>query len=146
MSNNDAMSDPLALELLTSIDASLKALVAQGRKATAPTSLVASDADLDGKYGDPELRFLPRDWTGESFKGRRFSECPADLLMLVASAYDYFADKAELANEKTSNGKPVAPFKRADAARARGWAVRNQHHPPASGDVAETHDQPDLNW
>lgn len=110
------------LTLLRSIDASLKQLVRQSQQA-AP-KLVADDADLDSKYGDPELKFTPRDWQGDSYKGRKFSECPAPLLDLVADSLDYFARKSEEAGETTSSGKPVAPYKRKDAARARGWAAR----------------------
>jgi hypothetical protein len=105
--------------LLRSIDASLKQLVQQQR---APE--IASDRDLDGKYGDPEVKFMPRDWAGPSYKGRRFSECPADLLDMIAETFDYFARKAEATNETTDRGKPVSQYKRADAARARGWAKR----------------------
>lgn len=130
------MSESLAL--LKSIDASLKTLV----RVLAPkgqAGAVADDRDLDGKYGDPELRFMPRDWTGESYKGLRFSQCPPDLLDLVAQTFDYFADKAEETGE-TYKDKPVAPYKRKDAARARGWAARirsgrvQQAAPPAAPD------------
>lgn len=115
------MSDR-AIQLLESIDASLKQLLNQSR-AAAPKP-IASDRDLDGKYGDPVIKFNPRDWTGPSFKDRRMSECPADFLDLVAATSDYFAQKAESTNERTDAGKPVADYKRADAARARGWAKR----------------------
>lgn len=111
-----------ALALLRSIDASLKQLLNQRR--VAQPKAIASDRDLDSKWGDPQLMFMPRDWTGASFKGRRFSECPAALLDLVAEAFEYFATKAEAKNERTNKGKPVADYKRADAARARGWAKR----------------------
>lgn len=110
------------LSLLRSIDASLKQLVQQMR--VAQPKPVASDRDLDGQYGDPILRFMPRDWTGAPFKGRRFSECPAPLLEMVAETFDYFAQKAEENDERTDRGKPKAEYKRADAARARGWAKR----------------------
>lgn len=112
------------LTLLRSIDGSLKALV-RANQQTAPKA-IADDADLDGKYGDPELKFTPRDWHGDSYKGRFYSECPPELLDLVADSLDYFARKSEEANELTSTGKPVAPYKRKDAARARGWAARKR--------------------
>lgn len=111
------------LALLRSIDGSLKA-IAKALVQTAPKE-VADDRDLDGKYGDPEVKFNPRDWTGDSYKGRFMSECPADFLDLLAETYDYFARKAEETNEQY-NGKPVAPYKRKDAARARGWAKRKR--------------------
>jgi hypothetical protein len=129
------------IELLESIDASLKTLVSQ-TKARAPKA-IASDRDLDGQYGDPLLKFMPRDWTGASFKGRRFSECPAALLEMVAETFDYFAQQAESKDERTDKGKPVADYKRADAARARGWAKRIKEGthtpapPPVNGNEAE---------
>lgn len=118
-----------AVDLLRSIDSTLKALLAltQQRtaqmRATAPKP-VASDRELDSKYGDPKVKFMPRDWSGPSFVGRLMSECPAELLDLLAETFDYFGDKAERENEMTDKGKPVAAYKRQDAARARGWAKR----------------------
>ena len=117
------MADPrTALQVLESIDASLKQLVRL--MAVAAPAKVADDKDLDGQYGDPEVKFDPRDWTGGSCKGFHFSECPAEFLDLIAETFDYFASQAEAKGETTTSGKPVAPYKRLDAARARGWAKR----------------------
>lgn len=125
-----------ALVMLASIDATLKAMLALAQQRTAQAralqpKTVASDRDLDGTYGNPTLKFMPRDWTGPSFKGRHFSECPPDLLDLAAETFEYFATQAEAKNEQTDKGKPVAGYKRADAARARGWAkrMRDGRHP-----------------
>lgn len=134
-----------AVSLLASIDATLKALLALAQQRTAQARAsqpkpVASDRDLDGRYGNPEVKFMPRDWTGPSFKGCRMSECPADLLDLLAETFEYFASKAEQNNEITDRGKPVADFKRADAARARGWAKRIRagvHTPTAAPSAAD---------
>lgn len=111
-----------ALDVLLDIDASLKTLVGLMRKSgPKPT---APDSDLDSQWGDPELKFIPRGWSGAPCKGFHFSECPPELLDLVAESLDYVADQAEAKDEKTSKGKPVAPYKRKDAQRARGWAKR----------------------
>lgn len=126
------------LTVLRSIDTTLKGLLSLSQqriaqaKANQPKA-VASDRDLDGKYGDPEVKFNPRDWNGPSMKQRRMSECPADFLDALAETLDYFADKAEETGE-TYNGKPTAPYKRKDAARARGWAARHRKN----GDPSET--------
>lgn len=109
------------IALLRSIDARLK-IIADGVQARTPKA-AASDRDLDGKYGNPKVRTMPRDWTGVNYKGRRYSECPPELLDLIAEMHDYFAQKAD-EQGKTHNGKPTAPYERADAARARGWAGR----------------------
>lgn len=116
------MYEEKVVQLLTSIDASLKTLV--GRAAARAAQQPATDQDLDGKYGDPIIKKMPRDWTGPGFENRRMSECPPSLLDMVAEMYDYFAKKADENNERTTTDKPVSQYKRQDAARARGWAKR----------------------
>lgn len=116
------------INLLRSIDASLKQITAYiGRVshvATDALHAVASDADLDGQWGNPEVRAKdPRDWTGEPMKGRRFSECPAEYLDMLAARFDFFATKE-------TDDKKIGYAKK-DAARARGWAkrIRDGHVP-----------------
>jgi hypothetical protein len=125
------MSDADTLALLKSIDASLKALV--GRASAQTTSAtVASDADLDGQYGDPEVKAKdPRDWTGPSMKGLRFSRCPAEYLDMVADRLDYFCSTNPGATEEDHK---KLKYQRLDAARARGWAkrIRAGYKPPAA--------------
>src|SRR5258708_2467664 len=100
-----------ALDVLRSIDATLKAMLALAQQrsvraqATQPKT-VASDRDLDGRYGNPELKFKPRDWTGAVYTGRRFSELPPELLDMVAETYDWFASQADAKGELANNGKP----------------------------------------
>ena len=90
----------------------------------------ASDSDLDGQWGNPEIRFDPKDkhWSGASYVGRRFSECPADYLdamakSLEASAYGLEKGAEEDPTDAEAKRKK-ARFKRLDAARAKGWAAR----------------------
>ena len=90
----------------------------------------ASDADLDGQHGNPEVRYDPKDkhWSGASYVGRRFSECPADYLdamakSLEASAYGLEKGAEEDPTDAEAKRKK-ARFKRLDAARAKGWAAR----------------------
>lgn len=125
------------LALLRSIDASLKLLVKQ--QAVSAPKAVADDRDLDSKYGDPLVKFMPRDWSGPSYKNRAMSECPPELLDMLAETFDYFAQKAAEADERTDAGKPVADFKRKDAARARGWAkrIREGKHVPVNGPAGQ---------
>lgn len=117
---------PEVLLVLKSIDASLKELVsiARAKRGGAAGVSVASDRELDSTHGDPVVKFNPRDWRGADCKGLHFSQCPADFLDMLAETFDYFAEKADRTNEQTNAGKPVAPYKRKDAARARGWAAR----------------------
>lgn len=119
------MDSPESLALLRSIDASLKALVARQAPATAAPAAgagIASDRDLDGPYGDPEVKMRdPKEWTGETMVGRKFSECPADYLDLCADRLDYFVGKNSAG---TADEQKKARYQRLDAARARGWAAR----------------------
>ena len=73
---------------------------------------------------------MPRDWTGPTYIGRRYSDCPAPLLDLLAKLCDYSAQKADEKGEITKTGQPVGPYRRRDAARARGWAARLRSRPP----------------
>lgn len=101
------------------LDAALAKLQSEERRKPAPASEnVASDRDLDSKYGNPKVRFDPKDWDGGTCKGRLFSECPADYLEMLANAYEYFAEKNAASDPKK------AGYERLDAARARGWAKR----------------------
>lgn len=149
------MSNPqTTIDLLQSIDQSLKALVAAANRRaaargsdTAPPpdhAPAADDRDLDGKYGDPQVRFLPRDWAGEDFKGCNFSTCPPELLDMLAKAFDYFAKK------DTAAGDPKAHYKLKDAARARGWAkrIRGGWRAPGSdaGNTGGGFEQGDSVW
>ena len=135
-----------SIDLLKSIDASLKAILAglkQGAATAAPVARqpvnpfspqastpaasnvprVASDADLDGQWGDPVVRAKsPRDWTGPNMMGKKFSECDPGYLDLVADRLDYFAGVNESSLEPDAAKK--ARYNRLDASRARGWAAR----------------------
>lgn len=107
--------------LLTEIRDGIKLLVAQQGSGGAPAAgAVASDADLDGKYGNPEVRTRVKDWSGPPMTGRKFSQCPAEFLDLLADVLDWKAGKEASDPEKAK----YAPLTRKDAARARGWAAR----------------------
>lgn len=90
----------------------------------------ASDADLDGQHGNPEVRYDPKEkhWSGASFVGRRFSQCPADYLDAMAKSLEASAwglDKGAEEDPTDAEAKrKKARYKRIDAARAKGWAAR----------------------
>lgn len=154
------MASEDALALLRSIDSTLKELLNLSRQRKAGNApgngagqQTATDRDLDSKYGNPEVRMKdPRDWSGPTMKGRRFSECPADYLEMYAEKLDWVADKSEQEGAKTNSGKPLANYQRSDAARARGWAARirsGQHTPPpvdASPGWAVTDDDEEVQY
>lgn len=113
------------IDVLRSIDKSLGLLVAHLGAAektsqpmqTASVPRIASDADLDSKYGNPVVRSKsPRDWTLEDQIGKPFSECPPEYLEMVADRLDYFSETEEDAKK--------LKYQRLDASRARGWAKR----------------------
>jgi hypothetical protein len=139
----------LTMSLLMSIDGSLRKLIAIAENkpaASAPAAAVATvapDADLDGQYGDERIKFDPRNWGGESFKGTTMSACPADYLDCLATSFDWFARKnADNGDEKK------AGYDRRSAARARGWAQRKRTGwepkaaPPAADDFGSDGDSP----
>src|SRR5262245_59170764 len=112
-------------DLLVSIDASLKELVAisRARRPKHPT------VDLDGPHGDPIIKAKePRDWTGEPMNGRRFSECPPAYLDLLVSRYDYFISNAErdmkdaTDEDELSKARKNLKYATLDRGRAAGWA------------------------
>lgn len=89
-----------------------------------PALEVADDGDLDGPYGNPEIRRDPPRWSGESMVGRRYSECPADYLDTLAGFNAWRAQKDDEAQAVDAKGRPKSYWAKLDAARARGWAQR----------------------
>jgi len=128
------MTDADVKRLETKIDAIARHLgiganVVGGKPTTAAAGgEVATDAELDGQYGDPEIKKDPTRWQGESFVGRRYSETSPEYLDMVASLEDWRAgkdDEAGQRGEMNNRGKPKdGYFARKNAARARGWAKR----------------------
>jgi hypothetical protein len=110
-----------ALNLLRRIAVAVEKLA---NASAAATPNVATDRDLDSRYGDEVVRLNPRDWTGPPFKGRRMSECPAAFLDMLADTYVYFARKNDEAGAVSDNGKKKSDFDRRTEGRARGWAKR----------------------
>lgn len=125
------VDDDATIKLLRSIDATLRELLAlsKTKRATTPqpalkpdpsTDLVATDAELDSEHGDEIVKAkMPKDWTGDDFKGAKMSECPPALLDMLASRHEYFAKTNEEAGDKQKAG-----YERRSARRARGWARR----------------------
>ena len=84
----------------------------------------APDSDLDGQYGDPEIKKDPPRWQGRRYAPCRMSDTCPEYLDALASFFDWQAGKDDQAGKTTGNGKPSSSYKRRDAARARGWAQR----------------------
>lgn len=93
-----------------------------------PTAAVASAEQLDGPYGNPKVRKDPKRWAGDSYVDARFSDCPTDYLLRLASLLEWKAEKDSKKPDakKHRSGKFYWEFDRGDAALARGWAARNR--------------------
>lgn len=87
---------------------------------------VASDEELDGLQGNPIVKFVPKRWGGEDFRGRHYADCTPEFLDVLASALQWSAD-----NPQEGKGRFV-DWNRKDAARARGWAARLRRGTPAA--------------
>lgn len=111
------------LKRLDVIERKLDQLLASGGPGRAPQASggnVASDADLDGQYGSPDVKFSPKRWTGFDFKGRPMSQCSSEFLDVYAEALQYSSEHPKPGREK------YAQYDARDATRARGWAARNR--------------------
>ena len=110
------------------LDALMAALKTTGGGARAGGSAGAPggdiDADIDGPRGDPEVRFMPKRWTGPDCKGRPFSACEPEFLDLLADAYEWFAQRDDESGAVDKNGSPKSKWSRLDASRARAWSAR----------------------
>jgi hypothetical protein len=87
---------------------------------------VASDSELDSLRGNPEVRFIPRRWSGADCKGKRYSECEPEFLDMLAEALEWFAQREEESGAVDKNGNPKSKWTRLDASRARGWSARRR--------------------
>ena len=83
----------------------------------------ADDNDLDGQWGDPEVRKDPKRWDGESMVGRRYSETSPEFLRCLAGFLTWKADKNS-ENVSDEKAQKYAVYDQRDAARALGWAKR----------------------
>lgn len=126
-------------EQLDRIEAKLDQLLAAkapatqaSRFAVAPGA-VAPESELDSQYGNPTVRKDPPKWTGDSFAGKPYSECPADYLESLAGFLEWKAGKDT--EKGDADSLKYAGYARKDAARARGWAQRNREKPAASADL-----------
>lgn len=94
--------------------------------ATAKSSAgeVADDFDLDGKYGDEDIRKMPsvKYWKGDDFTGRKMSETTVEFL----AAFAKYKDACAYMNEKSGDAEKskYIAYDRKSAKRARGWAKR----------------------
>jgi hypothetical protein len=104
----------------------------EARPAAAPAQAagaVADDADLDGQYGNEKIRKMPsaKYWQGADFTDCVMSDCPADFLRAFAK----YKGACAYMNEKNADPEKAKyiGYDRKSAARALGWAARNEGKP-----------------
>lgn len=113
-----------------SIEEKVAALEARIAKLEASAPVVA---DIDGPYGDPEIRKdpSPKHWSGTSYAGKKMSQCPADYLNAFAKWKDacVYMKMKELETltdpQAIADTTKYAGYDRKDAARARAWAAKS---------------------
>jgi len=114
---------------MSSIEERIAAVELRMTKLEASAPVVA---DIDGMYGDPEIRKdpSPKHWSGASCAGQKMSRCPADYLLAFAKWKDacvYMKMKElETLTDPTTIAETTkyAGYDRKDAARARAWAAK----------------------
>ena len=75
----------------------------------------------DPRFGDPEIKYVPKKWDGPSPAGQRMSACSVRFLEFLA------AELERSASWKEGNGKAEqAEWDRRDAAKAAAWAARKK--------------------
>jgi hypothetical protein len=79
-----------------------------------------NDKLLDGPYGDPEVKYDPKFWKGDSMVGKRFSQCPSSYLEATAN---YFGWRMKKLQEEGAEEKKVN-YAKFDAMKALGWKRR----------------------
>lgn len=108
------------MDRLTVIEARLSA-----RTTSSAAHAAAPVVNIDGEYGDPVVKWPTNKWNGPSMDGRKFSECPAEFLLLEA---DWLEQKGR---NPRAGKEQYAPRDLENAAKARAWAARNAANPPA---------------
>jgi hypothetical protein len=116
------MSEDTLRRIEQKLDELLKIAKATPTGTTTYAQKSVDDSDLDGKYGNPTVRIMAKDWNGQSYAGWNFSDCPPEYLEMHARMLDAFAKKQAADPVKAK----YADWSAKDAARARGWAARHR--------------------
>jgi len=128
------MTTELVTEALRRIEQKLDEVLKMAKAAPTATGTFekksVTDEDLDGKYGNPEVRMVPSRWRGPDYKGWKFGDCPPEFLDEMAGMLDAIARKQAGDPAKAK----FADWSAKDAARARGWAARKLKTQPSVAD------------
>jgi len=124
---------PTAMEFLMELQKRVAALeewkasVVAAFAGTAPGGApkVATDRELDSKYGDEELKYDPRGWDGPSYVGNRMSETDVEYLLFLAEGNEDYAHYLLTGPKRDDpKSKKSAGYRYKSARLARGWAKR----------------------
>lgn len=85
-----------------------------GQVVTATTPKPAHDPN------DPVVKLLPKNWKGDDYRGRRYSETTPNFLGMLSHMLDSFAAK----NEADPERQRYARWDRENAETARRWRAR----------------------
>lgn len=115
------MTDAELLKRLDAIESKVDRLLG-----AAGGVVLATDSDLDSQYGDPIVKFMPRDWKGTDYKNCNYSTTEPAFLQMLADALVFFAGRADDPKKKQWNLR--------DAGRALAWKKRLENGwQPAGG-------------
>lgn len=106
-----------------------------GKSGAKKKSAKGFSVDIDDpKWGDPEIKYVPKKWDGPSPAGQRMSGCSVRFLEFLAGELERSAEWKE------RNGKEEhAEWDRRDARKAAAWAARKREQGEPSLD-----DDPEL--
>lgn len=83
------------------------------------------EVSIHAQYGDPTVFNDPKKWEGESYKGKFFSQCPADYLRMLSGSLKFKAGKEAEDPLKAKYSRLTL----LDAARALAWAKNHDEAP-----------------
>lgn len=92
------------------------------REAAAAELHEAQERDLDSEYGNFVVRRDPPRWKGDSFEGKRLSECTAPYLDALAEFKLWQLCREQ--ERDTDDARKRVKYLQRDVARCRGWARR----------------------
>ena len=124
---------------ISNIEARIASLQTAPRAAAGPGAKPIEANIDDPKWGDPEIRYVPKKWDGPSYLGERMSACSVEFLRFLAGELESSAAWKEGQGDETK--AKYAIMDRRDAAKARAWARRKLEKgegPPADFGDEET--------
>lgn len=130
-----SMSEEILRRIEQKLDEVLKIVGSLPSGGAAATSgeyqqATCTDAELDDKYGNPEVRLVPSKWTGQDYLGWKYGDCSPEFLDEMSNMLDAIGRKQSKDPAKARNAKWSAK----DAARARAWAARLRAKAAEAGD------------